>query len=312
MKLYKLNNKKINSIRSIPFSLEKDIQNIVENNTMDFFNLKFVCSEFTVGDFRIDSLCFDEETSSFVIIEYKKQKSYSVIDQGYSYLSLMLDNKSDFILEYNENQKNPLKKNDVDWSQSRIIFVSPSFSTYQKQCINFQDIPFELYEIEQYENNMISLNKILSKSSESIKKLSKQDKRIEKVGSEIKTYDESYHLKKCNDNISSLYQDLKNRLEEFDELEIKIVKSYISIKRGNLVVCYLYPRKSFLLLSVIKGYKNYKSRFNLDDPKKIFIEKTMKDGKWGDLYLYEYELKDSSYIDYVIMMLKQKYDFLYN
>ena len=167
MKLYKLNNKKINSIRSIPFSLEKDIQNIVENNTMDFFNLKFVCSEFTVGDFRIDSLCFDEETSSFVIIEYKKQKSYSVIDQGYSYLSLMLDNKSDFILEYNENQKNPLKKNDVDWSQSRIIFVSPSFSTYQKQCINFQDIPFELYEIEQYENNMISLNKILSKSMKS-------------------------------------------------------------------------------------------------------------------------------------------------
>ena len=56
------------------------------------------------------------------------------------------------------------------------------------------------------------------------------------------------------------------------------------------MVCYLYPRKSFLLLSVIKGYKNYKSRFNLDDPKKIFIEKTTKDGKWGDLYLYEYEL----------------------
>ena len=33
----------------------------------------------------------------------KNSKSSSVIDQGYSYLSTMLNNKSDFILEYIEN-----------------------------------------------------------------------------------------------------------------------------------------------------------------------------------------------------------------
>ena len=52
----------------------------------------------------------------------------------------MLNNKSDFILEYNENHKHSLKRTHVDWSQSRIIFVSPSFSNYQKQSINFKDI----------------------------------------------------------------------------------------------------------------------------------------------------------------------------
>ena len=60
-------------------------------------------SEFTLHNFRIDTLAFDEESKSFVIIEYKKDKSFSVVDQGYAYLSLMLNNKADFILEYNES-----------------------------------------------------------------------------------------------------------------------------------------------------------------------------------------------------------------
>ena len=46
-------------------------------------------------------------------IEYKKGNSYSVIDQGYSYLSILLNNKADFILEYNETQSENLKKTDI-------------------------------------------------------------------------------------------------------------------------------------------------------------------------------------------------------
>ena len=127
MDLYNLKNKKLKLIDSKPFNLEKDIQKVVEENTQELFNVQYVKSEFSLGDFRIDTLCFDEENNSFVIIEYKKGKSYSVIDQGYSYLSLMLNNKSDFILEYNENKKNNLKRGDVDWGSSKVIFISPSF-----------------------------------------------------------------------------------------------------------------------------------------------------------------------------------------
>ena len=93
MKLFSLNKDKLDPINGIPFKLERDIQNLIENNTSEIFDLEFVSSEFRIGDFRIDSLCFDNETNSFVIIEYKKGSSYSVIDQGYSYLSIMLNNK---------------------------------------------------------------------------------------------------------------------------------------------------------------------------------------------------------------------------
>ena len=100
MDLYKVKNNKIEQVDRESFKLEKDIQSLVEKNLDTLFELEFVCTEFTIGEFRLDTLCFDNETNSFVIVEYKKGSSYSVIDQGYSYLSVMLNNKSDFILEY--------------------------------------------------------------------------------------------------------------------------------------------------------------------------------------------------------------------
>jgi hypothetical protein len=43
--------------------------------------------------------------------EYKKGRSESVIDQGYSYLSTMLNHKADFILEY-KDELNIILRND--------------------------------------------------------------------------------------------------------------------------------------------------------------------------------------------------------
>ena len=98
MDLYNYKNNKLESVQVESFKLEKDIQFLVEKNLKTLFNLELISSEFTVGEFRLDSLSFDNETNSFVVIEYKKGSSYSIIDQGYSYMSIMLNNKSDFIL----------------------------------------------------------------------------------------------------------------------------------------------------------------------------------------------------------------------
>lgn len=127
-----------------PFSLEKDIQIIFEKNLSSFINLQFVKSEFAVKNNRIDTLAFDEESKSFVIIEYKRSKNFSVIDQGFSYLNLMLDYKTEFIVEYNETKNKNLKRNEIDWSQSKVIFVAPSFTQFQKQSSSFKDLPIEL------------------------------------------------------------------------------------------------------------------------------------------------------------------------
>ena len=115
MAIFNIQSSKLAPIREKDLILEKEVQKLTEENLGTVFGLQSVRSEYALGDFRIDTLAFNKEAMAFVIIEYKRDKSFSVIDQGYAYLSLMLNNKADFILEYNENLKANLKKDDVDW-----------------------------------------------------------------------------------------------------------------------------------------------------------------------------------------------------
>ena len=117
MPLFKIG-QQLEQIKKSPFKLERDIQQLTEKNLNAL--LDFIRSEFSLNNFRIDTLAFDREAKAFVIVEYKRDKTFSVIDQGYAYLSLMLNNKADFILEFNESQYESIKRNDVDWTQSRV------------------------------------------------------------------------------------------------------------------------------------------------------------------------------------------------
>ena len=310
MDLYNLKNKKLSQIDQKPFNLEKDIQSVVEQNTQELFNIDFVTSEFSLGNFRIDSLCYDEENKSFVIIEYKKGKSYSVIDQGYSYLSLMLNNKSDFILEYNENKKNSIKRGDVDWSSSKVIFISPSFNTYQKNSVNFQDVPFELWEIKKYSNNMISLNQHQSSSKESIQNLEgKKNSIIKDVGKEVRVVSEDELFVGKDEGIHDLFQQMKEKILDWEDVRITNNYQYFRVQNGKNIKFYIDPQKNNLKLEFLsridfKGdVKSKKKKFVLDDPKKLF---SLLKNKYKEAYTLK--LKDNKNLDYVLLMLKQKFD----
>ena len=315
MDIYNLKGKELKEIKKEPFKLEKDIQQLIEANTEELFDLEFVATEFTIGEFRIDSLCFDRENNCFVIIEYKKGSSYSVVDQGYSYLSVMLNNKAEFILEYNEAKKNQLKREDVDWSSSRILFISQSFNNYQKNSVNFKDIPFELWEIKKYSNKTVSLRQLISSSKESINKVAgKKDSTIHNVGKEINVLSEEDTLrnKKVSDSIKELYYQLKERILVWDDVSLSAKTHYISLKKGKRVFVYLNFRKDYMrvhILSLLKtDWSNSeqikpKNVFTLDDPKGMF-------STWENDYkvLYTYDLKDDKELDYFLLMVKQKYD----
>ena len=119
MIIYNTTGNKLVQVKEKPFKLEREIQAIFESNLQNIMGLLFVKSEFTIKNKRIDTLAFDKQTNAFIIIEYKRDKNYSVVDQGLTYLNLMLQNKAEFILTYNETLKDILHSKDVDWSQSR-------------------------------------------------------------------------------------------------------------------------------------------------------------------------------------------------
>jgi hypothetical protein len=307
---FTLKDKNLTPLDSIPFKLEKEIQEIIEDNTEELFGLRLVKSEFTIGPFRLDSLCFDEETKSFVIIEYKRDKSYSVIDQGYAYLSTMLNNKADFVLEFNENFKDTLKRDEIDWSQSRIIFVSTAFSSYQKTGVNFKDVPFELWEISRFANDTISLNQLSSSSKESIKNVGKEKGTVIKsVSDEIEVFDEDTHLKNVTQNVRTLYFELKERLSVWDDFDFRFKKAHISILNKNKVKGYLNIQKNQIKIHLLRridfkgDVTTQKVIFDLKDPNSLF---ELKKGSHKEQY--EYLLKNNDDLDYLVMMIKQKYD----
>lgn len=298
MPLYRIE-KQLDLIKEVPFKFEKEIQTIVEHNLITLLKLDLIKSEFSLNNFRIDTLAFDMEAKSFVIIEFKRDKSFSVIDQGYAYLSLMLNNKADFILEYNESQKSTLRRSDVDWSQSRVIFISPSFTNYQKEAINFKDLPIELWEIKRFSNSTVSFEQIQKTSAkESIKTISKNNETVEIVNKEVIVFTEQDHIQKVDSESVELYETVKERLLTLDNnITIQPKKQTIGFKIENNIFCDVVLQKTKL-----KVYLNLKSG-ELQDEKGIARD-VSNVGHWGN-GAYEIQIGDLEDIDYITSLFKQ-------
>lgn len=302
MPLYNINNKILEPIKKEDFPLEKDLQRLTENNLKELFNLKFVSTEFQVGDLRIDTLAYNEEFNSFVIIEYKNNKNYSLIDQGFSYLSLLLDNKAEFVLEYNQRFKTNKSKKDIDFSQSKIMFISPAYTKYQLKSSNFKDPSFELWKVSKFSNNTVLYDKIITDGKHSIKEIQGKNNIIDKVEKEIIVYDEDHHLKNKNDEIKELYYFFKESVQnEFDDIEILPFKTYISFKyNGDNIV------------SIIPLIKNIKICFNMkkgtlnDYLKKTEDVSNKGHNGTGDYIFYVENIND---VKYSFELFKEVYDY---
>lgn len=315
MQLFQTSSNRLVPLERDSFKLEKDIQSLIETNLDTLFGLEFVSSEFAVSDFRIDSLTYDVQSNSFVIVEYKKGHSYSVVDQGYSYLSVMLNNKAEFILEYNEKTGKQLKRTDIDWSSSRVIFVSPSFNAYQKNSVNFKDVPFELWEIRKFAGGIIALEQHVSTSNESIEKISgvNLNSVIHKVTDEVKASSETQLISSLSTDLQPIWTAFREQLLELPGTSVHTTQNYLSIKYDGTALIYIRFRKIELNCELLRGnvYPGGVVRgkfFELDDSKGVTSVRTWnwKSGVIGGVYTFS--LKSLDQLDYVMYLIKQKYE----
>ena len=314
MRVFSLRNNNIEEVEQERFKKEKEIQSLVESNLDTIFNLNFVSTELSVGDYRIDSLCYDEENNSFVIIEYKKGNSYSVIDQGYTYLQLLLNNKSDFLLVLSQHFNKVLRLEDIDWSQSKIIFISPSFNSYQKDSVNFKDLPFELWEIKRYSNNTLILNQHRSSSKESIENISPtKESLVHKVNQEVKVYTTEQHTSRLSKKLKEKWELIKEELLELDGVELIPKRHYIGIIVDGKTISYTHFRKNHINFSFLRGSLNLdssqsKNFFTMDDPKGVLSEKNRELNTGRTQVSYWVNIEDSFDLNYLFFLLKQKYN----
>ena len=289
----------LEALKETPFKKERELQSLFEANLSQIMGLMLVRSEFAIKNKRIDTLAFDPESKAFVIIEYKRDCNSSVVDQGFTYLSLMLQNKADFILEYNEQYpKTQLSRQEVDWSQSRVVFVPSDFTENQIEATNFKDIAIELYEVKRYGDHLLIAPIKKSKAAESVKPITRQNKVYQSVADEIKVYTEENQLNNKSEEVVALYEKYKAAILNLTEnIEVKPQKWYIAFKKDRRNICDIEIQKVGLKMTI-----NLK-KDELDDPKRI-----MRDisgvGHFGNGD-YEIKVSNDKNLEYVMSLVKQ-------
>ena len=276
------------------------IQKLVEENITEVFGFVFVCSEYSLHNLRIDTLAFDEDQKSFVVIEYKKDRSFSVIDQGYAYLALLLNSKADFILEYNDKCQGNLKKNDVDWSQSKVIFIAPSFTKYQLEAMGFQDLPIELWEVKLFDNETVLFNQLrTSEKSESIKTI-KKGENAEVVSREIKQYSVEDDFRPQWDKTKAIYDLFSERMLELDpRFVVNPKKIYIGFNIDGKNVVNVQPKAGKVLLDLLRFQPQ-----DLNDPAKK-TRYMNHSYKWYSQHVTQFDINNQDDVEYAIMLAKQ-------
>jgi predicted transport protein len=305
VRIFSIKGTKLAEITEQQFPLEKEIQRMTEANLQELFELDFVKSEFELHGLRIDTLAFDKESKGFVIIEYKRDKNFSVVDQGMAYLNLMLNNRADFILEYNESASasspHSLKREQVDWSQSRVIFIAPEFTKYQQHAIGFKDVGIQLWEVHKYNNGLLVFNEVKSPSTkEPITTIAKDSDVVKKVTEEIKVFTEEDHLTSVDDKIKELYSELKSAILSLGkDIEVRPKKHYVAFRRKQAFVSIIF------LKSKLKAYLNIEIDLINDPLKKARDVKDIGHYSSGKT---EIIIADRSELSYVITLIKQAYE----
>jgi len=315
MAIFKIQGKSLKPVKEVKFDLEKDIQKLTEDNLDTLFGLTFVSgysnNEFSVRaqeqDFYIDTLAFDEQQKSIVIIEYKKDRNFSVVDQGFSYLSAMLHSQADLVLELNKRLGKNYSKEDIDWDQSRLIFISPEFTNYQKNAINFKDLPFLLYEVKAYDNNLVQYEQVKPfRTSTSILAYTK-DKVVKDVTSQVKVFNVEDHFKGSKQQLKPLYEYLKDKVFGLDPRfkenpRAPYIGFMLGEQFGTKTVVYVHIRGDRFRLDIPKIRPAHVE----DQQKKLRYKKGS--AEYWHTPISELDVKNEHDADYAALIIKQVLD----
>lgn len=284
------------------FPTEKDLQTFVEKHLDTLLQLRFIATEFVVNKHnRIDALAYDEESNAFVVIEDKNVRNTSLVDQGFAYLSAILDRKEKLVLKFNLVTGESRTERDFEWSQSRIVFISPEFTERQISATSFGDMPFELYELRKY-GNTYSWRNLTKKIRDKTPRPVALKNHVVANGplSEIKVYSEDDIIDESSSAYSQ-YLQIKEKVMELPDVSISVLKSGIKFKINGKRFGEINERgvgKTKFDVLIANGDL-------IKDPTGILID--ISNRRWGNLK-HRVIVEPSTDVNAVFHLLKQSYE----
>jgi len=294
MAIFKIKNQYLTELKSKTFPTELELQKLVDQHIGTIFGLQFIRREFGGQGLSIDTIAYDPETKAPVLIEYKKDTYQSVIDQGMAYLNWLLSHKGDYQIELEKK----LGKREIDWTQSRVIFIAKRFNIHQLYASGFKNAPFELYRYDLCDDVFLLEAVETPKSDVSITAVLKT-KEAERVAEQIKTFTVADHLAKISEPIKAIFEKLQKGIFALDErIQQKSMKFYIGYK-----VRYF----NFTWIKFYRNSLNIAVRTKkVSDPQKLFKEtEPAKSGTYTSVW--RTNLFSDKQLDYVLGIIKQAY-----
>lgn len=281
------------------FDSEYALQHLTNDNLEELFGLKLVNYEYQLNDLRVDGLGFDEDTKSFVIIEYKNEENDRVLKQGKGYYDNLQNNPCEYIKEYNDAFGTDYGEDYFDFEKTKVMIIGPKFTPEQIEKSKNPDYPFELYTISLYKcdekRGCVSYKGVNIDFNKKLKNIDLDDLKLTK----------DTLLEDKSKEVKELYEDFERRLtEEFKEAKIEYLVDAVSIKAHNNFICNVNVKKSIRIYFYTHKLNEINKQLDKDNCLKENIRNIAYLTTGGPLAYFELTLTPSE-IEYAIKRIKQ-------
>jgi len=311
MKIFQEKSGQLKNLEDKNFGNEKTIQTLIEKNLEVVFDgLEFLSTEFRIKDLRPDSVAFDTEKNSFVIIEYKNVKNKQVLDQGATYYRLLKERKGDFVLLYNRLKNKQHEIDYFNWDEPYVIFLSPEFTKYQIGATGI-GLPIKLYQIHQFDEGIITIERMDEIAGEHTQFGPTEYTKKTKSYVRLDEYDEDKYLNggyktgNSSQETRELYFKIKKRLlETFEDIKPRQKKAYMGFYSTNndACICTLDVGKSKIKITYAVTVKK-----NILSPSE-FIRDVENIGVYGVGH-YQSEIMNDDDIERSLQYVQKVYDY---
>jgi len=284
---------KATQLAPVGFKHEKELQRFVEENLEVLLGIRLVGTEFSTGEKhggRIDTLGLDEAGNP-VILEYKWDKSDSVVNQGLFYLDWLVDHRGDFVVAAQKALGSGI---DVDWQSPRLIIVASSYTKFDPYAVNQLNVNIELLRYQRYADDVFVLETVSEPLS--AKPSTKPPTNAKQKATET-TYSLENHLARTTKTAQDAFMELRDLVLALDGVVEKVnQKSQVTYR----------TTKSFAACAFNKTLVQvqFKGGRQISDPEDR--AKDITSYQWG--YQWMCDLKDSTDVPAVFELVRSAYE----
>ena len=234
IKLFNINGQ-VEELQSKQVTLEKELQQILEENMNTFFGVTFLKSEYRITNGRMDSIGIDENNCP-VIFEYKRSVNENVINQGLFYLDWLLDHKADFKLLVMEVLGQE-KAEAIDWSMPCVICVANDFTKFDEHAVNQMQRNIKLVKYKKFGNNLISLEYLNAPQVPPIV-FDDAPQKITTKKSNWKDKNFKQYFAEAGEKNQNLFYSVRDYVMSLgDDISENQLKLYVAFKKVRNIVC---------------------------------------------------------------------------